>query len=651
MDKQYFHLTSRDFWYDTAKIPIEFFYNGSLVQGIPKEWNPKRNTYRIDCNISCTQVVCTTPEQLEIKIERRFYHDFDACEYVAYFTNHNYMATPLIENIRIKGLIPGTDAVLWHGNGDTCNQEAYQWWQSSLEETPLTIEPNNDGTSCDGAFPYMRLQFAYHGTNLAVGWSGTWTSEFSQTENGVLISVGQKRCHMILYSGETMRTPSLILISYQGNEDIGRNVWRKWYFAHILPKQGHKPLTPKCCMHYLNIDGHPEFTGATEQNQIHAIDCYLNAGLHPDIWWMDAGWYPCNFIWQLVGNWYPNPEHFPKGLSPLGQKCIENNIEFLLWFEPERTHSGTKFDKEHPEWLIHWHKNGKDYQSRLNNLGNPECCDYIIDQIDRMIKEYHVNIYRQDCNLYPGRFWREAEYENRIGAIENLHIQGYYRLWDTLLARNPGLLIDSCAGGGRRNDIETMRRSVPFHYTDVGYGNHPMKCKQHQLMHEWIPYFRAHNMNWCNEEGVYDTINRIPDRFSYYVAMAPALTDMTEFNADEEAFTLAREMQTLWRKVAEYMLGTDYYPLTNFCSSAEDFYAAQFHNPETNCGIIHLINHAAAPDTHFSVKLKGLAPERSYLLRSYEHKKELHATGAALLDHFDIFMEKKSGDVWFYEPV
>lgn len=41
-----------------------------------------------------------------------------------------------------------------------------------------------------------------------------------------------------------------------------------------------------------------------------------------------------------------------------------------------------------------------------------------------------------------------------------------------------------------------MRR----HYTDVGYGNHPIKQKPHRQMFEWIPYFRAHNMNWDDPE-------------------------------------------------------------------------------------------------------------------------------------------------------
>ena len=40
-------------------------------------------------------------------------------------------------------------------------------------------------------------------------------------------------------------------------------------------------------------------------------------------------------------------------------------------------------------------------------------------------------------------------------------------------------------------------------------------------MFEWIPYFRAHNMNWMEPDGSYGWTWHTPDRFAYYVAFAP----------------------------------------------------------------------------------------------------------------------------------
>ena len=641
-------------WQTPQQLPITFLYGGKPVQGIPAEWKPRVSVRNIDCNITETNVVGISPEGLELRVECRSYHDFAAVEYTAFVTNRGSADSPLVEKIRMEVTVPGSGAELYHGNGDTKTADGYEWQITQISQTPLTIEPCGDGTSCNGAFPYMRLLFGDRGVNLAFGWTGTWTADFVQTDSGIALSMGQKRCRMVIYPGETMRIPSLTLVAYEGDEDAGRNTWRRWYFAHILPKQDGKPLPPKCCMHLFQAQGKPEFTGATEENQLAAIDAYLQKNIHPDVWWIDAGWYPCDYQWANTGNWYPNPENFPRGLKPIGDKCKESGMEFLLWFEPERVRQGTDFPREHPQWVLHSQLNGEDNPNLLVDLGNRECCDYIIDMLDGYIKAFGVDIYRQDFNLRTdrgsaGRCWLEAETADRIGAMENLHIQGYYRLWDTLLARNPGLLIDSCASGGRRNDIETMRRSVTLHYTDVGYGHHPIKLKQHRQMFEWIPYFRAHNENWCAEDGSYDKTKRLPDRYSYYVAMTPALTDITACDAGEEAFALAREMQPIWRKAAQRMIGTDYYPLTVCRKSSDDFYAAQFHDPATQQGILHMVNGSTATETSFTVQLKGLDPQITYVLTSAEEKRTWECTGAELLAGIAVEMAKKTGDVWFYE--
>ena len=584
---------------------------------------------------------------LEVRLEKRSYDDFEAAEYGAFLTNHGKADTALAENIRFEAVFPG-GGKLYHGNGDTKLENGYEWW---VDELPQTLSPCGDGTSCNGAFPYMRLLQEGGGVNLAFGWTGTWVAEFTQTEAGVKLSMGQKRCRMVIHPGETVRVPSLTMVGYKGDEDAGRNTWRRFYFAHILPQK----MEPLCCMHLFGAGGKPEFTGATEENQIAAIDAYLAKGIRPDVWWVDAGWYPCDYQWPKTGNWYANPENFPRGLKPLGDKCHEADMAFLLWFEPERIQQGTKFALEHPDWVLHSKLDGADNPNLLVDLGNKACCNYVIELLDGYIKEFGVDIYRQDFNLRTdrgaaGTCWLEAEADDRIGAMENQHIQGYYRLWDTLLERNPGLLIDSCASGGRRNDIETMRRSVTLHYTDVGYGNHPIKCKQHRQMFEWIPYFRAHNMNWYNGNGGYDKTGRLPDKYSYYAAMAPSITDMTEWDASDEAYALAREMQLIWRKAAERMLYTDYYPLTECRKCANDFYAAQFHEPKTGKGLVHTLNGATATEERFVLKLRGLEADAVYTLTASEGGKA-SCTGKELMEGFAIVLPKHTGNIWFYERV
>jgi alpha-galactosidase len=71
------------------------------------------------------------------------------------------------------------------------------------------------------------------------------------------------------------------------------------------------------------------------------------------------------------------------------------------------------------------------------------------------------------------------------------HINGLYALWDALLARFPGLIIDNCASGGRRIDIETLRRSVPLWRSDyqcVWDADAEATQTQHMAIAYWLPH-------------------------------------------------------------------------------------------------------------------------------------------------------------------
>ena len=630
-------------------LPLSFILNGQKLHGIPADFSPRCETRRIDANLQQT-IVTGCRDSLEIRVECVEYLDADAIEYLAFFTNTGDCDTPLLSDVKIyDAVLPCSGNTLVHGNGDTCRDDGYEWYRDIIDQ-PIRLE-TSDGTSCNGAFPYMRLLNENCGINIAVGWPAMWRAEFEPVVDGAHVRVGQKRCSTVLHPGETMRTPRINLQFYTGDEFCGINAWRRWYFAHILPRENGRPLEPKCCMHVFGAEGKPEFTGASEENQLRGLNVYLAKGIRPDIWWIDAGWYPCDYQWTRTGTWKVDENRFPNGLAPIGEACARNDMRFLLWFEPERVRPGTELDTDHPEWLLYMKKeDGSIDQNRLLNLGNPECCDWVIDRIDSIIKASGIKIYRQDFNFSPAAYWEQAEEENRIGMLENRHVQGYLRLWDTLLYRNPDLWIDSCASGGRRNDLETMRRAVPLHYTDVGYGNHTIKHKQHRQMFEWIPYFRAHNNNWYNPEtNDYDSTYRPVDRFSYHAAMTPALTESLEWDGNDEAYALAHEMLPIWRKAARLMLSGDYYPLTECRKSQEDFYAMQFHDPAAEKGFVQIMRYNRCSEETITLHLHAVDIDAAYIFTEAESGENAEYTGKALLGGVTFSLPIHTGRIYFYE--
>ncbi len=629
-----------------SALPLHFIYNGKEYCGMPSYTTVTHEL--TDANILRVTYTATLEAGLEVQLTYREYRDYPVREWVASFTNTGTVDTPILEQVYIGGTLPGklTDFV-W-SNGDTCRDDGYEWFTETFaDKNELNIGPV-DGTSCNGAAPYMTLHMDDYALRCGIGWTGMWAVSVAKRDDGSAVyMLGQKRCHMSIHPGETMRTPQLTTLVYVGDEDQGRNLWRRWYLTHILPRENGEPLKPYVCYHNWNCEGKPEHTAATEENQCGAIQRYLAHGIHPDIWWIDAGWYPCDYNWPHIGSWWPDEKRFPNGLAPIGQMCDENDMRFLLWFEPERVSEGSWLTENHREWMLYAKdENGNPCGDGLLNLGNPEAWHWLVNHVDSLIKKSHIRVYRQDFNFCPLGNWVANEGEDRIGALENLHVQGYLAYWDELILRNPGLWIDSCASGGRRNDLDTMRRAVPLHYTDVGYGIHPIKQKQHRALFEWIPYFRAHNMSWDKEDGTYGG-NRPVDEFAFQCAMAPALTSMTSYLADDEAFALDRKMVPIWRSAAEVMLRGDYYPLTECRKNAADWYAMQFDDSDEGDGIVQIVRNVQVAEDSVVLSLHT-EPGMVYTFTDKLTGDSFVKTAEELAAGLTVTLPPRSGVVLFY---
>ncbi len=640
--------------------PLRYTIGGTTYRGIPTDWNPTVTRRRLDACMTETVIAAVTPEGLSVRAECTEFCDFPVVEWVMYISHdidencdNTRLDSPVISDWHIDLTLPCRTPRLYHGNGDSCEPGGYRFRTDEVTEAGITKRPRGDGCSCAGAFPYMRLLGADSGVNVAVGWSGTWQLDARYESIGdtdfVHLTVGQATFRSYLKPGETVRSPRLTLQAFDGGHDRGRNLWRSFYFAHLLPRSDGQPLEPKLVLHTWMIDGLPEFCGVTEKNQIEAIDTYIRGGLKPDIWWIDAGWYPCGNDWTVTGNWRHNPEHFPNGMTCVGEKCAAEGIDLLVWFEPERVRRGTELWQEHPEYLLFYHGPQNDWweQNALLNLGNPEALSWVIETVDKLIKETGIKVYRQDFNIAPAVYWDTNTEPDREGILENLHTLGYYKYWDTLLERNPGLWIDSCASGGRRNDPETMRRAVPLHYTDIGYGDHHVKQLQHREMFEWIPYFRAHNYNWDEPNGDYNGQSHGIDDFGYHNALAPCVTSMIEYYDSDETFAVGRRFHPVWRKAAKLELSCDYYPLTECRENTADWYAMQF-DGETE-GFVQIIRNVRVTGDRITLTNLHIDESKTYTFTDELGKRSFTVSGSRLAaEGFSDVLPHRSGVVWFY---
>ncbi len=142
--------------------------------------------------------------------------------------------------------------------------------------------------------------------------------------------------------------------------------------------------------------------------------------------------------------------------------------------------------------------------------------------------------------------------------------------------RFPNMLIDSCASGGRRNDLETMRLSVPLHKTDYDYADLPTKQAFHHSLSSWLPYYGAYVLP-------VDTV----DVYAFRSALAPMTMLAYDLRRRDVDWRPLKQLTEEWRRItgAGYFYG-DYYPLTPYNRDDTQWIAWQFHRPDLGTGLV-----------------------------------------------------------------
>lgn len=597
------------------QMPFSFLYDGKPSSELLKHWQKDIRINSLDSNR--TQYAITWTESnsgLEVKCVSVEYADFPALEWTVYLKNNGNSDTPVLKEIQ------GIDSnfhtekagayILHHSRGDLNRKESYAPLADTLSQGDSLRFAPPGGRPTFNAFPYFNLQTPDGGVFVAIGWPGQWAATFAVDEaSGIHLIAGQERTNTYLKPGETVRTPLVAQLFWSGTDvERSHNMWRRWMLKHNLPRPGGKPLKPQiqaCSSHQFN-----EMVDADEQSQKAFIEGYLNKGIKLDYWWMDAGWYPCKGSWLNTGTWEPDTTRFPLGLRPVSDFAHDRDVKTIVWFEPERVGDiNSWLGKNHPEWLL---------GGKILNLGDPEVVEWAVDHFSGLITGQGVDLYRQDFNIDPLEYWRENDLADRQGYTENAYVQGFLAYWDGLLSRHPGMLIDACAGGGRRNDLETMRRAVPLLRSD--YIFEPAGQQGHTYgLASWIPFFGT---------GI------APDCFSVYhfrscATLAPILCyDVRpESNGD---FTLIADLVEQWRETSPDMLG-DYYPLLPYCVSDDSWLAWQFNNTEEDRGIIQAFRREKNDETSMVFRLKGLNPSKQYLVSNPDLQREEVLSGKTLM--------------------
>ncbi len=554
---------------------ISFRYGGQPSADILNNWT-KNTTYEDTDSGTVQQVTWTDPAAgLQVLLTITRFDDTGTVEWVARLKNTGNRNTSLIEDFRIADLdVALSNASLRYSKGSALRADDFLFVQEPLAQyTTRTFSPP-DGRSTSGDYmPYFNLCGTNEGFFAAIGWSGQWEASFRRTADSVHVTAGMQNTHFVLYPNESVRTPSFALLKWSGREEESYGIWRAHMLAQHTPKdENGDPVTLPISV--------GAWGGDADSTHLNTIQFIAGCNYDYDAYWIDAGWYgdannhsadQYGEEWfKNAGDWYHNTSLYPNGLLPISNAAHNAGMDFLLWFEPERAWWDSQLATEHPQWFL---KNGVTTNtSYLLNLGDSAACQWITNYISQKLQEYGADIYRQDFNLEPLAFWRANDAADRQGITEMKYIEGLYAYFAGLLDQNPGILLDNCAGGGRRLDYEILTYSTVLFRSDYqcfpDYGTTPCQVQTDGLSH-WVPLSGT------------ATQNRPGDTYSFRSNLAAAMqTPATSQTAWQKA------MLTQFHTAQQYFEG-DYYRVSDGDIQSEaDWYAYQMHRNDTNSGFV-----------------------------------------------------------------
>lgn len=648
---------------------FSFQYEGERVgPALPAGW-----TAKIEKQDGAAEIELRHSSGLVARQRIRGWKQFEAVEYSVRFRNESSQTLSALGpidalDVSFDGVLKGLSIV---SSGGGQRDEAYPPASYALRRryfahhqvlnrpgqpgSPMLLTTEG-GRSANGDLPFFFIEneALSSGLFVAVGWTGQWTVRLlgNYAANRLQVAGGMPGIKIRLQPGEEISAPTILLGCYRGRLADGSNSLRRLIRSEYLPKlDGKEPAPVTVYDTWWNIN--VEFDEALLQRMVDVA-----AEVRQEYFLLDAGWFAGAPTTRVgfgagVGNWEEiDRNKFPNGLRPFADYVRSKGLKFGLWFEPERVARGSTLARQHPDWVI-WLpdsvKEEKPYTTRGHGLldyGRPEVRAWISSVIERYIRELGIRYIRHDFNMNPLAYWDSHDPEGRSGMTQIRHLEGLAQVIDTIRAHHPQVVIEGCASGGRRIDLETIRR---FHTTWIGdhtLDPRTVRWNLHGLHHflpgnylyvaySWpMPYQQPEELTEASLGaffgGAFGTSGRI-DQW-------PA------------AFrTTAAKYIALHQQLRRFLM-EDFYPLTGQAGDDAGWAGWQFHEPSSGRGFVQAFRQNSLQATH-RLKLYGLDRSKAYRFTDPVSGNSREVKGAeALLNGLEFRADLDGFELLIYEP-
>src|SRR4051812_37547145 len=206
---------------------ISFRYDEQSSSPLLATWKASEATRALDADrTERTRMLVDPRTGLELRIVFVTYRDFPTVEWTVFLKNTGMQDTPILSDIRALDFAwtqpAGTkDFLLRHPAGTMFPAAAsdYKPLEQALAKGKSEHFAPRLGRPTGDLMPFFNLDFGdSSGVIVALGWPGAWAFDFNRDgAAGVRVMAGQEFTHLRLHPGEEIRTPLVVVQTWQGD--------------------------------------------------------------------------------------------------------------------------------------------------------------------------------------------------------------------------------------------------------------------------------------------------------------------------------------------------------------------------------------------------------------------------------------------------